>query len=98
MDWFGNKRMAEERKALERRLAEMEARANSTHAIALCSLRTMRIEQRLSTSLELQKFLATPTGGRSPESVPDDYRPIYLEEFRRVIQAQLKYNLKDPAE
>ena len=79
-------------------MAEMEARANATHAIALCSLRTMRIEQRLATSLELQKFLTTPTGRRSPESVPEDYRPIYLEEFRRVIQSQLKYNVKDPAD
>ena len=98
MDWFGNKKTAEERKVLERRLAEMEARANATHAIALCLLRTMKIEQRLATSLEMQKFLDTPTGDRSPQSVPDDYHPIYLEEFRRVIQAQLKYEVKDPAE
>ena len=97
MDWFG--KTAEERKNLGRRLAEIEARANATHAIAFCLLRTMTIEQRLAISLELQKFLASPMGNRSPQSVPDDYRQVYREEFRRVVQAHINYKVEDdPAE
>ena len=98
MDWFGNKKKTEQRNAVERRLAEMEARANATHAIAFCLLRTMTIEQRLAVSIELQKFVATQLRNHSPQSVPDDYRQIYQDEFSRVVQTHLNYRSESPAQ
>ena len=87
MDWFG--KTAEERKNLGRRLAEIEARANATHAIAFCLLRMMTIEQRLAISLELQKFLASADRIRNPQSVPDDYAKSTVRNlgvsFRRTL-------------
>jgi hypothetical protein len=91
MDWFGNKKRAEKQKVLEKRLAELDARAVCANALAYCLLGAATIEQREVILSDLQKFVATKGGNPSPYDIPAEYHQAYRDELSRALQIYLKF-------
>ena len=67
MDWFGNKKRAEKQKVLEKRLAELDARAVCANALAYCLLGAATIEQR-EVEAEMAAYLVAKRNGLTPRS------------------------------
>ncbi len=86
MDWFGRKRRAEGRRALETALAEISARHNAMEVFIYSILNTLSAEDRKEILGSMRQFVVK-MGDLSPATyVPDGNEVTYRNELSRVLQ------------
>jgi hypothetical protein len=89
MRWFWGK---DERRHLEERLAELEAKTLCCADIAFLLLRAAPDEQREWIINMLKEIIGKHIGERGPETVPQEYHQVYRNELSRTLQIFVHLN------